>query len=86
MSQEYKEQIERWTAKRRAALIVRVQTGETSVAKATRPHGLRGIQVEGWHDQFLRAGENGVRRRPQDEEALKDSGVLFIPTLTRRRL
>ncbi len=39
-------------------------------AKGARPHGLRGAELEGWNDRFLSAGENGVRRRPQDEEAL----------------
>ena len=35
------ETIERWTANRRAALVLRVLKGETSVAEAARQHGLR---------------------------------------------
>ena len=72
MEQEQREPIERWTAKRRAALILRILKGETSVAEAARQHGLTVTEVEGWHEQFLRAAENGLRRRPKDEEALKE--------------
>ncbi|HBP90303.1 MAG TPA: DUF1153 domain-containing protein [Nitrospirales bacterium] len=67
-----KEPIERWTAKRRAALVLRVLKGETSMAEAARQHGLSVAEVEGWQDQFLRAAENGLRRWPKDEDALKE--------------
>ena len=50
------EPIERWTAKRRAALVLRVLKGETSVVEAARQHGLTVAEVDGWQDQFLRAG------------------------------
>ena len=71
------EPIERWTAKRRAALVVKVLQGETSVAEAARQHGLTVAEVEGWQEQFLRSAENGLRRRPKDkdEEALKDEQI-----------
>ncbi len=67
--------IERWTAKRRAALILKVLKGETSVAEAARQHGLKVVEVENWQDQYLRAAENGLRRRPKDEEALKEEQI-----------
>ncbi len=69
------EPIERWTAKRRAALVLRILKGETSVAEAARQHGLRVSEVENWHEQFFRAAENGLRRRSKDEEALKDEQI-----------
>ncbi|MDR4485646.1 MAG: DUF1153 domain-containing protein [Nitrospirales bacterium] len=69
------ESIERWTAKRRVALVLRVLKGETSVAEAARHHGLTVAEVEGWQEQFLRSAENGLRRRPKDEEALKDEQI-----------
>ena len=69
------EPIERWTAKRRAALVVRVLKGETSVVEAARQHGLTVAEVEGWQEQFLRSAENGLRRRPKDEEAVKDEQI-----------
>lgn len=49
--------------------------GETSVAQAARQHGLRVAEVENRQDQYLRPAENGLRRRPKDEEALKDAQI-----------
>ena len=69
------EPIERWTAKRRAALVVRVLKGETSVVEAARQHGLTVAEVDGRQEQFLRSAENGLRRRPKDEEAVKDEQI-----------
>lgn len=73
MGQE--EPIERWTAKRRAALALQILKGETSVAEAARQHGLTVRDVEDWQDQFLRAAENGLRRRSKYEEALKEEQI-----------
>ena len=75
MGQGQEGPIERWTAKRRAALVLSVLKGETSVAEAARQHGMRVAEVESWQDQYLRAAENGLRRRPKDEEALKDDQI-----------
>ena len=38
-------------------------------------HGLTVAEVDGWQDQFLRATENGLRRRPKDEDALKEEHI-----------
>lgn len=47
MASEAAEPIERWTAKRRGALVVSILKGETSVAEAARTHGLTVAEVEG---------------------------------------
>lgn len=65
------EDIQRWTAKRRSALVMSVLKGETSVQEAARAHGLTVAEVETWRDRFLMAGENALRSRPKDEEALR---------------
>jgi transposase-like protein len=75
MGGEPTEPFERWTAKRRAGLVLRIIKGETSVAEAARQHGLTVGEVEAWQEQFLRAAENGLRRRPKDEEALKEEQI-----------
>ena len=69
------EPIERWTAKRRAALVLRILKGETSIVEAARQHGLTVAEVEGWQEQFLRGAENSMRRRPKDEDALKEEQI-----------
>ena len=69
------EPIERWTAKRRVALVVSILKGETSVAEAARMYGLTVAEVEDWREKFLLGAENALRSRPRDEEALKDEQI-----------
>ena len=72
MAGDTSEPIERWTAKRRVALVVSILKGETSVAEAARTHGLTVAEVEDWREKFLLGAENALRSRPRDEEALKE--------------
>lgn len=41
MTDEVPDDVQRWTAKRRAALVLSIVKGETSVAEAARRHGLK---------------------------------------------
>ena len=45
MTSEFSEPIERWTAKRRVALVVSILKGETSVAEAAHQHALTVAEV-----------------------------------------
>jgi len=75
VSDELPEEVQRWTAKRRSALIVSIIRGETSVQEAVRKHGLTVAEVEDWREKFLLAAENALRTRPRDEEAQKDEQI-----------
>ena len=75
MAGQASEPIERWTAKRRVALVVSLLKGETSVAEAARTHGLTVAEVEEWREKFLLGAENALRSRPRDEEALKEEQI-----------
>ena len=75
MSEGVPEDLQRWTAKRRAALVLSILKGETSVAEAARKHGLKVSEVEDWRDRFVLGAENALRSRPRDEEALKDEQI-----------
>ena len=68
MANDPPEQVQRWTAKRRVALVVSFLKGETSVQQAARKHGPTVAEVEDWQERFLLAAENGLRVRPKDEE------------------
>lgn len=75
MSEPADDSVQRWTAKRRAALVVSILKGETSVAEAARKHGLTVADVEDWQQRFLLGAENALRSRPKDEEALKEEQI-----------
>jgi transposase-like protein len=75
MSEPADDSVQRWTAKRRAALIMRILKGETSIPEAARKHGLTVAEVEDWHQRFLLGAENALRSRPRDDEALKEEQI-----------
>jgi transposase-like protein len=75
MAEEIPEDVQRWTSKRRAALVLSILKGETSVQEAARKHGLTVAEIEDWRERFLLAAENALRSRPKDEEALKDERI-----------
>jgi transposase-like protein len=70
--EERPEEVQRWTARRRAALVISLLKGETTAAEAARRHGLKMAEVEEWRDRFLLGAENALRARPKDEEALRE--------------
>ncbi len=72
---ELPEGIQRWTAKRRSALVLSILRGDTSVQEAARKHDLTVAEVEEWKDRYLLAAENALRSRPKDEDALKDEQI-----------
>jgi transposase-like protein len=75
MADERDDSIQRWTAKRRVALVVSIVKGETAMAEAARKHGLTVAELEDWQERFLLGAENALRSRPKDDEALKDEQI-----------
>jgi len=69
------DEVQRWTAKRKAAVVMSTVKGETSAAEAARKHGLTVAEIGRWKEQFFAAGENALRARPRDEEAAKDEQI-----------
>src|SRR5271167_794847 len=67
--------VQRWTSKRRAALVPSILKGETSVQEAARKHGFAVAQIEDWEERFLLAAENALHSRPKNEEALKGERI-----------
>jgi hypothetical protein len=72
---EIPEQVQRWAAKRRVALVLSLLQGETSVQEAARQPGLTVAEVEDWRDKFLLGAENALIWR----------GTPRAPLATRRR-
>ena len=73
--EQQSEEVQRWTAKRRAALVISVLRGETTTAEAARRHGLKVAEVEEWRERFLLGAENALRARPKEEDALREEEV-----------
>jgi len=69
------EEVQRWTAKRRAALVLSLLKGETTAADAARRHGLKVAEIEDWRERFLLGAENALRARPKEEDGLREEEV-----------
>ena len=76
--------IERWTAKRRVALVGSILKGEASVAETAGKHGWTVAEVEDWGKKFLPGAENALRSRLRDDEALKDEQIKKTQSEDRR--
>lgn len=75
MAEQEKEEAQRWTTKRKAALVLSILKGETSAQEAARKHGITVAELEDWKERYLLAAENALRARPKDEEALREEQI-----------
>lgn len=71
------EEVKRWTARRKSALVLEIIQGKTTVAEASRAYDLTPAEVEGWVEDGKRGMENALRAKPEDvreqyERQLKD--------------
>ena len=64
------EVIERWTANRKAALVLDLLKGKRTLADACREYNLKQSEVEEWMERFVQGETNRLKSRPQDEQAL----------------
>lgn len=64
MSIVMEEDIKRWTAKRKTALVLEIIQGKTTVAEASRGFDLTPSEVEDWVDEAKRGMENALRAKP----------------------
>src|SRR5580698_7736698 len=69
------EEVQRWTAKRRAALVISLLKGETTAGEAARRHGLKVAEVEEWRDRFLLGTGNALRARRKETETLREDEI-----------
>ena len=66
MSITMDEEIKRWTAKRKSALVMEIIQGKTTVAEAARALDLPPSEIEEWVDDAKRGMENALRAKPLD--------------------
>ncbi|MGE8269791.1 MAG: transposase [Stenotrophomonas geniculata] len=95
MSQVMDEEIKRWTARRKSALVLEIIQGKTTVAAASRQFDLTPSEIESWVDDAKRGMESALRAKPEDvreqyERQLKDLqeayGEAMLELRARRKL
>ena len=57
---------QRWTAKRKAALVIDILQGKTTAAEAARQHALTLAEIEQWKEDFITQGTEALRSHPRD--------------------
>lgn len=95
MSAVMEEEIKRWTVRRKAALVLEIIQGKTTVSEASRQFDLSPSEIENWIDDDKRGMENALRARPEDvreqyERQLKELqeayGEAMLELRARKRL
>ena len=66
MSTVMEEEIKRWTAKRKSALVVEIIQGKTTISEACRTYDLPPSEIEGWVEDGKKGMENALRASPLD--------------------
>lgn len=77
MSITMDDEIKRWTARRKSALVLEIIQGKTTIAEASRQFDLPPSEIEDWINQGKAGMENALRAKPEDirdqyERQLKD--------------
>jgi transposase-like protein len=75
VEEQDKDDVQRWTTKRKAALVLSIVKGETSIQEAARQHGLTVAEIEDWKQRFFLGAENALRAKPKDDEALREEQI-----------
>ncbi|RUL68346.1 DUF1153 domain-containing protein [Dyella choica] len=66
MSTTMDEEIKRWTARRKSALVLEIIQGKTTVAEASRQYDIPPSEIENWVEYGKRGMENALRAKPED--------------------
>jgi transposase-like protein len=66
MSMAMDEDIKRWTAQRKAPVVLEIIQGKTSVVDVSRQFGLTQSEIEEWLDQGKSGMENALKAKPED--------------------
>ena len=64
MSTLMEDDIKRWTAKRKTALVLDIVQGKTTVSEASRTYDLNPSEVEQWVDDGKKGMESALRTKP----------------------
>ena len=65
MSEVMDEEIKRWTARRKSALVLDIIQGKTTVSESSRQFDLPPSEIESWIDQAKSGMENPLKAKPE---------------------
>ena len=82
MSTLMEEEIKRWTAQRKTALVLEIIQGKMTVAEASRAYDLPPSEIGDWVDDGKKGMESALRANPQEvrekyERQLRDLQVAY---------
>ena len=86
MSRLMDEEIKRWTARRKTALVLDIIQGKTTMAEASRAYDLAPSEVESWVEDGKKGMENALKANPLDIHSqydLPDQGLAGPQTCRR---
>jgi transposase-like protein len=72
MSTMMDEEIKRWTAKRKSALVLEIIQGNITVSEACRQFDLPPAEIEAWVEQGKAGMENALRAKPEDVRDVRE--------------
>lgn len=59
---------QRWTAKRKAAIVLEIIRGKTTAAEVARQHGLTVAEIDSWAERFMHGAEEFLKALPKEIE------------------
>jgi len=62
--------IERWTARRKADLVLELIKGQKTIVDAAREYDLKQSEVQSWIDRFMEYGRQALRANPKKVESV----------------
>lgn len=75
MSTLMEDDIKRWTAKRKAALVMDIIQGKTTVSESSRTFDLSPSDIENWVDEAKRGMENALKAKPSEVKELYEKQI-----------
>lgn len=62
--------VERWTARRKANLVLEVIKGQKTIVDAAREYDLKQSEIQTWIDTFMEYGRQALRANPKKVESV----------------
>ena len=60
------EEIKRWTANRKAEIVVQILKREANIVDVCRQYDLKQSEVQSWIDEFVKSGTTGLKINSKD--------------------